>query len=428
VDKRFEYTVRDAFTAELSCERENAQAACLPILPMTVTFSASVPWKLASAIRLRGPHESVKPVFSGDDETTVAQGDTLVTTVRFAAPFAEATAYSLELPKDFVDDSGRTLANATMFPLAVSTGTMPPLAKFAAAPFGIVERFAEGPDGPALLPITLRKVESALQLQALGPETTKGGAQMSTLTPQSDADIIAWYLRVQSYNRSEVKRKDAKANTRVALPKPLKDDDKNYVQSRMVSLLGGQPGVRSVTLPKADAADRRPFEVVGVPLSPGFHVLEVASPVLGAALLASEYGAGRTMYVRTSTLVTNLAVHFKLGREDALAWVTSLDKGKVVAGAKVQVSDCKGRLLAEATTDSEGRAAIKGLPASAPSCSDSEDDYASTDGYFVSARHTDDDGVADMAFTWSEWQRGIEPWRFNVPTSSEAERDQRAHT
>ena len=61
VDKRFEYTVRDAFTAELSCERENAQAACLPIRPMTVTFSAPVSWKLASALRLRGPHEVLKP-------------------------------------------------------------------------------------------------------------------------------------------------------------------------------------------------------------------------------------------------------------------------------------------------------------------------------------------------------------------------------
>ncbi len=33
-----------------------------------------------------------------------------------------------------------------------------------------------------------------------------------------------------------------------------------------------------------------------------------------------------------------------------------------------------------------------------------------------------------MAFTWSDWQRGIEPWRFNVPTSSDARPDERAHT
>jgi uncharacterized protein YfaS (alpha-2-macroglobulin family) len=428
VDKRFNFTVRDAFTAELRCERENAQAACLPIRPMTVAFSAPVPYKFASALRLRGPLEVAKPVFDSEEPAASAQGDTLVESVRFAPPFAESTAYTLELPKDFADAAGRPLANAGMFPLPVRTGAMPPLAKFAAAPFGIVERFAEGPNGPALLPITLRKVEPALRVQALGPAPGAAGAQMATLTPQTDADIIAWYRRVQYYDRSEVTRKQARRDARGALPPVLKDGDKNYLQTRMVSLLAGLPGAHSIALPQADAADPRPFEVVGVPLSPGFHVLEVASPVLGASLLAPEYGAKRSMYVRTSALVTNLAVHFKLGRENALAWVTSLDKGKVVEGAKVQVSGCDGRLLAEGITDAQGRAPITGLPTSAPICDDRQDDYSTAEGYFVSVRHTAGDGVADMAFTWSEWQRGIEPWRFNVPTSSDAERDQRAHT
>jgi hypothetical protein len=45
---------------------------------------------------------------------------------------------------------------------------MPPLAKFAAAPFGVVERFAEGPHGPALLPVTLRNVEAALRCRPAG--------------------------------------------------------------------------------------------------------------------------------------------------------------------------------------------------------------------------------------------------------------------
>ncbi len=50
--------------------------------------------------------------------------------------------------------------------------------------------------------------------------------------------------------------------------------------------------------------------------------------MLGASLLDARHGAARTMYVRTSALVTNLGVHFKLGRENALAWVTTLDKGQ----------------------------------------------------------------------------------------------------
>jgi uncharacterized protein YfaS (alpha-2-macroglobulin family) len=61
------------------------------------------------------------------------------------------------------------------------------------------------------------------------------------------------------------------------------------------------------------------------------------------------------MYVRTSALVTNLGVHFKLGRENSMAWVTTLDKGQPVANAKVAVSDCAGRELAYGTTDRVGR-------------------------------------------------------------------------
>ena len=259
---------------------------------MTVVFSAPVPYKLASALRLRGPLEVRKPVLEGDEQATPVKGSTLVSSVRFAPPFAEATAYALELPKDFADAAGRVLANAGMFPLAVATGAMPPLAKFAAAPFGIVERFAEGPGGPALLPITLRKVEPALPVQALGPALATQGAQMATLTPQSDADIIAWYRRVQHYDRGEVTRKQARRDVRGVLPPVLKDGDKHYLQTRMVSLLADLPGTRSVTLPRADAAGPRPFEVVGVPLAPGFHVLEVASPVLGPRCLRPNTAPG----------------------------------------------------------------------------------------------------------------------------------------
>ena len=33
-----------------------------------------------------------------------------------------------------------------------------------------------------------------------------------------------------------------------------------------------------------------------------------------------------------------------------------------------------------------------------------------------------------MAFVWSDWDRGIEPWRFNVPTSERGAFDLRAHS
>lgn len=432
VEKRFEFRVREAFAAEFTCERENAQAACLPIRPMQLSFNAPVPRKLAEAIRLKSGKETLKPQAGETGEGQ--QGDALVNSVQFAAPLPENTAFTIELPKDFKDASGRALRNADNFPLKVATGGLPPLAKFAAAPFGIVERFAEGPAAdkpPALLPVTLRNVEAELRVQGLqaGAGSSKAPpGKVSTLKPRTDAEIIAWFRKVHRYDSYLVDRKQARQDVAGPLPKVLGDEDKGSVQSRMVSLLAGKSGVKTLDLPKPTSNDPRPFEVVGIPLAPGFHVVEIASQKLGASLLDERHGDARTMYVRTSALVTNLGVHFKLGRENALAWVTTLDKGQPVQGATVRVSDCRGNELANATSDAQGIARIEGLSSDPSNCSDGGYYGEGSNAYFVSARHSGSDGVEDMAFTWSDWQRGIEPWRFNVPTSSDPQPDERAHT
>jgi uncharacterized protein YfaS (alpha-2-macroglobulin family) len=414
VERRFNFQVREPFAVSFSCERENAQAACLPIRPMTLDFNAPVPRRVAEGIRLKSPQQTHRPVF---DEAN-ADGDSVVTEVRFKPPFAEQAAFTIELPQDFKDAAGRAPVNGDNFPLPVRTAPMPPLAKFAASPFGIVERFAE-PGGTPLLPVTLRNVEAALRVQGLAP------GQVSDLQPRTDADIIAWFRKLQRYNQFNVSRKQAQADTVGPLPRVLEDRDRRWVESRAVSLLQGQAGVKVLDLPRPANNDPRPFEVVGIPLTPGFHVVEIASPSLGGALLDERYGGSRTMYVRTSALVTNLGVHFKLGRENALAWVTSLDKGKPVAGAFVRVSDCTGKEVATGTTNAQGVADLKGVPPEAKYCG--SEDGESSQAYFVSAR-LKEGATEDMAFTWSDWYRGIEPWRFNVPTSRDARPDERAHT
>ena len=418
VERRFAYRVRAPFTASLQCQRENAQAGCLPIRPLELVFSAPVPRRLAALARLRGDKLEHAPQLDG-----AADADALVERLTFAPPLAERSAFTLSLPPDLRDGSGRPLANAASFPLRVATGPLPPLAKFAAAPFGIVERFAEGPDGTALLPLTLRYVEPPLRAQAL---------PIAHLQPQSDADIIAWFTRVQRYDEALVPRAWAASDLKRALPPPVNEATQDMVESRTLSLLQGAPGVRAIELPPAATAAAgggavRRFEVVGVPLPPGFHVLELASPRLGQSLLSERYGEPRPMVVRTSALVTNLGVHFKLGRAGALAWVTALDSGQPVAGAAVQVSDCRGRALAQARTDAQGMARFAELSAEPPRCELPEFYADFQQAYFVSAR-AQQRGAPDMAFTWSSWQRGIEPWRFNVPVSQAAAPELRAHT
>ena len=432
-EKRFTFQVREPFTASFSCERENAQSACLPIRPIRLDFNAPVPAKLLAGIRLKSGMDSLKPAPQGEGES-VADEDHVMNTVTFKGIFPEQTVFTLELPKGFKDASGRILRNADSFPLKLSTGPMPPLAKFAATPFGVVERFAE-PDGVALLPLTLRNVETVLAIRGLDVEQARSTSKtptgkVSTLQPATDTDIIAWYLKVQRYDSFTVSRSSAARDVKGILPKSLGEYDRTQIQSRMVSLLQGHAGVKTLDLPQAAGGDPRPFEVVGIPLSAGFHVVEVTSQKLGASLLDDHHGQDRTMVVRTSALVTNLGVHFKLGRENAVAWVTTLDKGTPVANAQVRVSDCRGRQVASATTNAQGIASLSGISPQAPTCS-GDGNY--NQAYFVSARAPQPTGdgkgsVNDMAFTWSDWNRGIEPWRFNVPTSREILPGERAHT
>lgn len=417
VERRFNFQVRQPFAVSFSCERENAQAACLPIRPMALSFNAPVPRRVAEKIRLKGGKQEYKPVF----EQPEADAAAVVDGVTFKPLFPERTDFTLELPVDFKDASGRSPRNGDTFPLKVATAPMPPLAKFAASPFGIVERFAE-PEGGPLLPVTLRNVEAALKVQGLA------ASKVSDLAPRSDADILAWLRKANRFDDWYVDRAEAAREAKHPLPAALDGQGRTRVESRMVSLLQGQAGVRALELPKPAANDPRPFEVIGVPLSPGFHVVEIASPLLGQSLLDPRHGAQRTMYVRTTALVTNLAVHFKLGRENALAWVTTLDKGRPVADAQVRVASCDGKELAAATTDAQGIAHFKDLSPDAPRCfaGGGEGDWRRA--YYVSARARDAQGGEDLAFTFSDWHRGIEPWRFDVPTSRDPIADRRLHT
>jgi hypothetical protein len=150
-------------------------------------------------------------------------------------------------------------------------------------------------------------------------------------------------------------------------------------------------------------------------------VLEIASQKLGAALLDERYGAGRTMYVRTTALATNLGVHFKLGRENSMAWVTTLDKGKAGGGRRRCACPAATARPWPPAPPTQRHRHAQGLSPQPPRCN-GPNEYDSG-AWFVSARAKDDKGVEDLAFTWSDWQRGIEPWRFNVPTSLQPEPD-----
>ncbi len=373
-EQRFEWKVRPRFLAEFRCERENAQSPCLPLRPLLLQFNAPVPRAAALAARLQPAQgEALKPLAPGNDEW--------IQELRFAAPLPQDTRFTLTLPADLRDDAGRALANATAFPLAVATGGLPPLAKFPGGGFGIVEA---GPD--AMLPLTLRHVQADLAGASTGGRVAVQRLDAAT----TDEALLRWLAR-------------------------LKEDAQTSFKSRETSLLAQAAGVQRAELPQLQGSEARATEVLGVPLPQrGFHVVEVESRILGHALLARQ----APMYVRTGALVTNLGVHFKRGRSSSLVWVTSLDRGRPVAGVKVAVNDCRGRPLWSGRTDAQGMARIeRGFDEEfGESC-------LSHDGHFVTARLGD-----DLSFVFGRWNRGFEPWRFNLPVASGTAPDRRAHT
>lgn len=398
-DQRFDYSVRAPFTARFSCTRVSAQAGCNPLTAVTLSFTAPVARETALAATLRLPDGSIRRAAAGDDSGAH------LTAVTFAGPFPEASEATLVLPADLADQSGRRLQNAARFPQAVAIDRTPPLVKFA-APFGILEAREGG-----VLPVTVRGVEAELQPEQIAIT----GAALKV--GDDDAAILRWLKRVDDADDSDFRDEDdGKGGTRTV----------NFTGTRSVfaGAPAGTPARAALTLPLPGKG--KAFEVVGIPLTtPGFHVVELASPELGAVLL----GRKATRYVASAALVTNMAVHFKWGRETSLAWVTSLDTGLPVAGAEVRVTDaCTGRSLTRGTTDAQGRLAMpRGLP-KPETYSSCDADAAATsrdsEGHalMVSARAGD-----DFSFTLTDWGDGLRPYDFDLPYGW-SQRDDILHT
>lgn len=392
------FNVRPAFRASFSCERVNAQANCIPILPLSLTFTAPIARADAQKIRIVDAAGKAWPAALPKDTTDG------ITTLTFGPGLPEQAQFRIELPEGLKDDAGRPLSNARSFPLRVRTDENPPLVKFA-ADFGILERVL--PDGEKpLLPVTVRNVEPLLPGRVAAVRDTPVAARdkdkdapipgrVVQVKPGEEMQIVTWLRRLAAANRIE---------------REFDDKTEKWIVKRngyASSIFGKADRTTAISVPKPGGT--KAFEVVGIPLpQAGFYVVELASPKLGAALLAQP----KPFYVRAATLVTNLGVHLKLGRESSLVWVTQLEDARPVAGADVAIRDCGGAVHFQGRTDASGILRVpRALPSreSLPACGVDE----SQQDFFVTARTAD-----DFAYAFSNWGEGIAPWRFNVPTGN----------
>ncbi|QWR76170.1 alpha-2-macroglobulin family protein [Candidatus Magnetomonas plexicatena] len=367
-DQTLTYKTRPPFTITFECQRERPEKQCIPLTPMKILSSAPIPWSLAKEISLKS--DSGKTWKLKDKEAH--DNDTYVTYGHFEGPFPEKSAFSVILPANVKDDSGRLLSNSDKFPLKVLTDEYPPLAKFSSR-FGILELNAS----PAL-PITVRNIENTLKGAISGE--VKGEIHHSNKT--SEEDTIKWLRTLSSAVRE----------------KPILTDKEK---------------TESVSIPLPGAG--KEFEVVGIPLkTPGFHIVELQSNILGKHLLENT----KTMYVQAGALVTNLSAHFKWGRESSIVWVTTLDTAEPVKDADVTLRDCNGKIIWQGKTDESGVARINKeissdkLPYSNLKLNYTENTQSLNGiggGLFVFAKKG-----SDLTFIHSSWDEGIEPWRFNL--------------
>ncbi len=380
-DQILAFEVRAAFRAEVQCTRTNARAGCMPVQPLTVSFTAPVPREQALAIRLKTRDGKLL----APEPQRADQAPTL-DSISFPGPLPAASTVTVLLPEHLLDDAGRALENAARFPLEVTIDEFPPLVKFSGE-FGILEAREGG-----VLPVTLRNVEAQLPARRV-----RFGARLLKLEADPAA-ISAWLQRVEEANAP-------RGLWRRGAHRTAQGPDGHYQDlTGSESVFAPQDATQAFTVKKP--LGPQPEEVIGIPLKqPGFYVVELESRVLGEALLGEE----RPRYVSTAALVTDLAVHLKWGRERSLVWVTRLSTGAPVAGARVTVRDnCSGQELWQGVSDAQGRALIERSMGDPPRAG-----CYQARPLMVLARVP-----GDFSFTCSDWNQGITPYEFGVPVGN----------
>lgn len=146
----------------------------------------------------------------------------------------------------------------------------------------------------------------------------------------------------------------------------------------------------------------------------GVYLMEVRSDaVRDARASARRYGFQYPYRVLAN--VTNMGVLVKPGPGGGLVWVTSLESGRPVSGARVTVMTPRGRVVKRGRTDGEGILRLPGtrelLTTRSPGDSGAgmEIDHWRWQRMIVVVEKGDDLAIVD-----GNWQNGIQIWNFGV--------------
>jgi hypothetical protein len=317
--KRFNYTVRPRFTAQLSCtvlDYPAGQKACDPRQPVMLNFSGGIGPARAGMFRLTDASGAELPFDVVDrwrrDEVRQLQ----VPPAKNG--FGEGTRFTVRLPEDFRDVLGRPLANAAEFPKTVEFARLPPY-------LGVANPLAVMPWQPgkseAVAAFAVRHAEKSLPLR----QWRLGG--------EMGAGIEAYAIEL------------------------LQGQQDGQWPSDQLNTRAGAP--RTSTLDTRGGA----MEFVGVPLTaPGLHVVRADSAAFAQYIDTRALPAGqardtapRQRYAVVQATNLNPGASFSDGGASVI-WVTAFDSAKPVAGADVAVYACNRELLWRGKTDAQGLA------------------------------------------------------------------------
>lgn len=162
------------------------------------------------------------------------------------------------------------------------------------------------------------------------------------------------------------------------------------------------------SIPVTGGQDVRRFTGVALP-GPAGETRAAARPAtlyalrIGGAQLDSVTRRHQPIAV---VQVTDLAVHARLGADQAVVWVTGVSDGLPRAGARVTLYDPQGRVRATGTTGADGIVRLDGLPPLDQTCNP----WACGFEGYVAAELGDDRSLVGV----SSYDPDLSPWRFNV--------------
>jgi uncharacterized protein YfaS (alpha-2-macroglobulin family) len=177
----------------------------------------------------------------------------------------------------------------------------------------------------------------------------------------------------------------------------------------MPTLLELQPGFAKK--PAGPGAERR---LGGAPdriVSHGLDMAQALPQGTGLVWTAVEEGApiansrpfGESR-VRASVIqVTNLGITVKDSPRNTLVFVTRLDTGAAVGGAKVSIVRLDNQVAWTGTTGADGLAMAPGTP------------LRDADNWWKFAFIVTAEKDGDLAYVGSDWNEGVQPWDFSVP-------------